>query len=74
MKKLGPLNYYKLKQAVQMTGTFDPAQNLPVFEESLTMPEYDVLKNFLGWLHKHKKTFGSANYEQVFREWRMSKK
>lgn len=69
MKRLGELLYYKISEAVKMTGSYDPNVSMPLFEESLTPREYDMVHAFLSWVHKNHKTFGSANYEQVFREW-----
>ena len=67
--KLGALNYYKISQAIKSTGSYDPDKNMVFFEESLTGEEYDIIHNFLEWVHKNHKTFGSANYEMVFKEW-----
>jgi hypothetical protein len=67
--KLGELLYYKLSQAVKMTGSYDPDKALPFIEESLTPRDYDMLYMFLSWVHKNNLTFGSANYEKVFKEW-----
>jgi hypothetical protein len=66
--KLGELLYYKLSEAVKMGG-YDPNRALPFIEESLTPRDYDMVYMFLSWVHQNNKTFGRANYEQVFREW-----
>ena len=67
-KKLGNRLYLKIKGAVQMSGTFDPADNMYIIEEDMTCGEYNLVQAFLNWLHKNNKTIGSGNYEERFTE------
>jgi hypothetical protein len=74
MKKLGTRNYTLISEAVKCTGTFNPKKILCFFEESLYCHEFDEIEDFLSWVHANGKTFGSGNYEQVFSEYKKSKK
>ena len=69
MKMLGELLYYKISSALKITGSYNPDITMPLFEESLTPRDYDMIHAFLSWVYEKHKTFGRANYEQVFREW-----
>lgn len=74
MKKLGSRNYLLIAQAVRMTGTFNPKDIFFFFEESLYIKQADTIWNFLEWVHENGKTFGSGNYEDVFKEFLSSTK
>lgn len=66
---LGRLLYTLIVGAIKTTGTYAPEENLPIFEESLTSSEFHKAYNFLKWCHTYDKTFGSVNYEQVYRDY-----
>ena len=51
-----------------MAGTYDPNEIFFYFEESLYINEAQTIFNFLEWVHKNGKFFGSGNYEAVFKE------
>ena len=68
MKKLGQTNYLLISQGVNMAGTYDPNKIFFYFEESLYINEAQTIFNFLEWVHKNGKFFGSGNYEAVFKE------
>ena len=68
MKKLGQRNYLLISQGVNMAGTYDPNEIFFFFEESLYINQADTIWNFLEWVHKNGKMFGSGNYEVVFKE------
>lgn len=61
----------KMSDAVRMSGTFNPDECLHYIEESLTVDEYEVLKSFLGWVHKNDLKFGSANVRRMWHTWEM---
>lgn len=67
-KLLGSRLYSKIKGAVQMSGTFDPDENMYIIEEDMTCGEYNFVHAFLKYLHENNKTMGSGNYEQRFTE------
>ena len=68
MKKLEQRNYLLISQGVNMAGTYDPNEIFFYFEESLYINEAQTIFNFLEWVHKNGKFFGSGNYEVVFKE------
>jgi hypothetical protein len=68
MKKLGQRNYLLISQGVGAVGTYDPNEIFFFFEESLYMDQADTIWDFLEWVHKSGKMFGSGNYEAVFKE------
>ena len=68
MKKLGQRNYLLISQGVNMAGTYDPNEIFFYFEEELYFNEAQTIFNFLEWVHKNGKFFGSGNYEVVFKE------
>ena len=68
MKKLGQTNYLLISQGVNMAGTYNPNEIFFYFEESLYINEAQTIFNFLEWVHKNGKFFGSGNYEAVFKE------
>ena len=68
MRKLGERNYLLISQGVKATGTYDPNEIFFFFEESLYINQADTIWNFLEWVHKNGKAFGSGNYEIVFKE------
>jgi len=68
MKKLEQRNYLLISQGVNMAGTYDPNEIFFYFEESLYINEAQTIFNFLEWVHKNGKFFGSGNYEAVFKE------
>ena len=68
MKKLGQTNYLLISQGVNMAGTYNPNEIFFYFEESLYINEAQTIFNFLEWVHKNGKFFGSGNYEVVFKE------
>jgi hypothetical protein len=68
MRKLGERNYLLISQGVKATGTYDPNEMFFFFEESLYINQADTIWNFLEWVHKNGKSFGSGNYEIVFKE------
>lgn len=72
MKKLGLRNYLLISQGVNMAGTFDPNEIFFFFEERLYFSEANTIWNFLEWVHKNGETFGSGNYEQVFKKFLIS--
>ena len=74
MKKLGQRNYLLISQGVNMAGTYDPNEIFFYFEESLYINEAQTIFNFLEWVHKNGKFFGSGNYEVVFKEFLSSQK
>jgi hypothetical protein len=56
-----------LRMAVKQAGTFNPDECLFYVEEHLDDEEFSLASRFLRWLHLHGKTFGSGNFEDVFR-------
>ncbi len=70
MKKLGERNYLLISQGTKSCGTFDPVEILFRFEEDLYVDEVDEIEAFLRWCHGNDKAFGSANYEEVFAEYK----
>ena len=68
MKKLEQRNYLLISQGVNMAGTYNPNEIFFYFEESLYINEAQTIFNFLEWVHKNGKFFGSGNYEAVFKE------
>ena len=68
MKKLGQRNYLLISRGVGAAGTYDPNEIFFFFEESLYMDQADTIWDFLEWVHKNGKMFGSGNYEAVFKE------
>ena len=68
MKKLGVRNYTLISQGVRIEGTFNPDKIFFIFEENLYFNEAGTIWNFLEWVHKSGKSFGSGNYEAVFKE------
>ncbi len=56
--------YPLIEIAVKMAG-YAPENALPVIMESLTHQEYEVVEEFLSYVHNNGKGFGRANFGQV---------
>ena len=54
--------------AVKTVGKYDPREIFFLFEEQLYTTEANTIYEFLMWVFKNNKTFGSGNYEEVFKE------
>lgn len=88
MRKLGERNYAIISQGIKGTGTYDPQENFPWFEEQLYIDEVDTIWDFLEWCHAGGTTphphakgldlpirgFGHGNYEERFKEFLESRK
>jgi hypothetical protein len=74
MKKLGRRNYTLISNGVKTHGTFDPKEILYIFEEELYASQVDEIEQFLQWCHDNGKSFGHANYEDRFKEFKASEK
>lgn len=68
LKKLGEKNYALISQGVKSVGSYDPGEILFIFEEQLYTDEVKDIIKFLTWMHENQKSFGSGNYEEVFKE------
>jgi hypothetical protein len=69
MNKVRPL----LLEALREAGTYNPDKVLSCIKWKLTTTEYDILNSFLTWVHYENKSFGYANFEEVFAEWKVLK-
>jgi len=70
MKKLGARNFELIRAGAETMGTFNPNEIMSLFEEHLYIHEAEDITNFLSWVHNNNTTFGSANYEEVFAEYK----
>ena len=70
MKTLSQRLYGLISDGVKMTGTYDPDETLPAFEERLTLPEAEEIEKFLRWCHDNRKAFGHGNYQERFAEFK----
>jgi len=73
MKNLTRLHYTLISQAVNTFGTFNPEEIFCMFEEQLTPAEANVIFAFLNWTHKNNKSFGHANYKEIYAEFKATK-
>lgn len=64
-KKLSDKLECKLRDAVNMSGSYKPDDNMFYIEESLTIDEYVVVLSFFTWVHKNNLTFG-RNVKKVY--------
>jgi hypothetical protein len=53
---------------VKQTGSYDPDDALTSVEEQLNDREFTLASTFLRWVTIHKKQFGMATFETVFKE------
>jgi len=53
---------------VKQTGSYAPDDALIMCEESMTDKEYALAATFLRWVTVHKKKFGPATFDIVFKE------
>jgi len=74
MKKLGDRNFTLINRGAGIYGTLDPDVILFTFEEDLYIHEAEEVIEFLKWCFKHDKKFGWGNYEDVFKEFKESKR
>jgi len=58
-----------MRDACKTTGTLNPDENLPLFEEYLTEAEYDEVRAFYQWCVDNNRTFGH-NIQSVYRQFR----
>lgn len=70
MKKLNRFHKHILIDAVKTTGSYDPNKIMYCFIESITPNEYNVLKEFLSFIHINKLGFGSGNIDSRFEEFK----
>ena len=70
MKTLSSRLYGLIAEGVKMTGTYDPDETLPAFEEQLTIAECAEITGFLRWCHENGKAFGHGNYQERFAEFK----
>lgn len=68
-EQLTELERYMILDAVKTDGTYNPAEIMFHFEESLTQDAYKKIYDFLKWVDNHKKKFGRANIESVYAEY-----
>ncbi len=59
-----------LIMGVQQCGSYDPDEVFPYIEEQLTQTEYVVAACFLTWICQNKLTFGHANIDKRFKEFK----
>lgn len=64
MEKFLIYHYNMLSNAVKVSGTYNPEENMYQFEETLSVEECNIVFAFLDWLHKNNLAFGSGNYEE----------
>ena len=64
--------YALVSRALKITGTYNPAETLPLIEEDLTVEDALTMRAFLQWCHDTGKGFGHGNYNERFAEWRAS--
>jgi len=69
MKKLGKRNYELIGDSMRTLGFNEPSDGL-MNEERMYCNEIDEIVAFLEWLYKSKRSFGRANYEQRFAEFK----
>ena len=68
MKKLSAKVYQAISRGVNMIGTFNPSEISFIFEEDLTVKQYDAVIPFLQWCHDNDKPFGRGNYNERYQE------
>lgn len=73
MKPLSAKLVHLLLLAVRSTGSYNPDETLPCFEEHLTAPEYKLAEKFLIWICDSKQTFGHGNIQEKFAEFKAVK-
>lgn len=56
--------YPLISRGVKHTGTYDPNEVLPYFEEYLTGDEYALVHSFLTYVHQNSLSFGSGNFAE----------
>lgn len=59
-----------VRQAVGMSGTYDPDRCLYMVEERMTGDEYNLAESFLRWCFVYDKQFGSATFQERLAEYR----
>ena len=57
-----------LTEGLQMNG-LDKESVMAFIGEHLTPIEYSKVEYFLNWLIKENRTFGTANFQEVWAEW-----
>lgn len=57
--------------AVKQTGSYDPSDIMPCFEEQLTGDQYQTAHDFLSWVHTQGLEFGS-NIQEVYANYKRS--
>ncbi|MBW3020188.1 hypothetical protein KY334_02750 [Candidatus Woesearchaeota archaeon] len=73
MHKLGERNYTLLSLSMKQCG-FKEIYDAMMYEEEWYVDEAQELMDFLEWLLKSKRPFGSSNYEQRFAEFKSGEK
>lgn len=70
MYKLGNRNYSLISIGIKITGSFNPEECFPAFEEQLYTDESKIIYEFLKWVNEDSKNraFGHGNYEQRFEQ------
>lgn len=68
-KKLSEKLQSLLIMGVGRMGSYDPEQVLSYIEETMTMPEVELVTPFLKWVHDNEKTFGRGNLGRVWTEY-----
>ena len=74
MNKQGKRNYALLEIGIKQSGSYEPKEAMGPCLEQFYMSEWFQIERFMRWVHENGKTFGSGNYEEVFREFRIADK
>ena len=69
MKSLTINIFNLISRAVNTHGTFEPSKISYLFEEDLTVKQYDAVIPFLQWCHDNGKPFGKGNYNERYQEY-----
>lgn len=74
--KLTRLVQYVLLDGPKQTGSYDPEEIMPRYEERLTGYEDEIVRTFLAWVNEDEdaRHYGHGNLESRFKEWEASLK
>lgn len=72
MEKLNEKTKALIMIGIKQHGTYDPDTALAMVEEQMTIKEAVLANDFLAWVHKNGKGFGTANIDKVFAEFKKS--
>lgn len=76
MKKFSFRLFAIISSGVKATGSYNPDEIMPFFEEQLTFAEVKALEPFFRWIEEDRShhSFGIGNYQQRYQEYLNTKK